>query len=298
MSAKNRVGLIGAGLMGQPMGLNWLKKGFSLTVVPHKNMARIAELEKNGAKVVQTYAELAENSDFIVFMLPTSHEVESVAEEIMLHLSPHHLVIDMSTSDPLSTQGLFKKFKSRALRFFDAPVTGGVKGAVEGSLTLFIGGPMEYFAEAKDMLGAVSKIQTHFGEAGKGHVAKIINNFVCIGNLAVFAEALPLAAKLGLSTRDIFQTLSSGTAASKMLDLYGVQILNGDFAPRFKLAHAFKDLQLAKNLTQKLGAGLPVLNGTIEDFKRAMDSDLGEENVAALIKVIEAQLGSKFRSQA
>src|SRR5665213_493077 len=116
MSEKNRVGLIGSGLMGQPMGLNWLKKGFSLTVVPHKNIARISELKKNGAHVVQSYRELVENSYFIVLMLPTSREVEIVIDEIVNYLTPNHLVIDMTTAEPESTRGIFKKLKAKGLR--------------------------------------------------------------------------------------------------------------------------------------------------------------------------------------
>ena len=296
MSVKNRIGLIGSGLMGKPMGMNWLKKGYQLTVLPHKNLVNITELQKAGATVAQSPMELASFTDLIILMLPTSREVEAAIESLIKFLTPKHIVIDMSTSEPQSTREIFEKFKAKNLKFFDAPVTGGVKGAVEGSLTLFVGGPRELFLESKDVLNAVSKIQTHFGEAGQGHVAKIINNFVCIGNLAVFSEALPLAMRMGLNPRDIFQTLTSGTAASRMLDLYGVQILNGDFAPRFKLSHAYKDLKLAEDLLKDIKAKLPVLEGVVEDFKKAMDQNLGDENVSAVIKTIEDQMSARFRS--
>jgi 2-hydroxy-3-oxopropionate reductase len=291
-----KVGLVGLGLMGAPMARNWLQKGFELTVLPHKNMAAASELQGHGAKVVRSLAELVENSDVIVLMVPTSREVEELTigpEGLIRHLQTKHLVIDMSTSSPASTKKIFSRFDGSALRFFDAPVTGGVKGAQSGTLTLFIGGPVEWFEEAKEVLQAVSQTQSHFGEIGQGHVAKLINNYICIGNLNVFCEALPLAARLGLEPKRIFETLMQGTAVSEMLKVYGPQILARDFKPRFKLAHAHKDLKLAEELGQEVGATLPVLKGMLEVFESARE--MGDENVSAVITVLEKELGTSFR---
>ncbi len=311
-NSKKRVGLIGAGLMGHPMGINWLKKGFKLTVLKSSNAnsqsaERITDLQKNGAVIAHDLADLVLQSDIITLMLPTSQEVEAIclgevrrtsSANLLDLVRPEQLVIDMTTSDPESTRKIFKMFEEKTLRFFDSPVTGGVMGAKAGTMTLFIGGPEKFYQEAEDVLSAVSKVRTHFGKIGQGHVAKIINNYVCVGNLAVFSEALVLGAKAGLKSGDIFSTLLSGTGFSRMLEAYGPQILDGDFAPRFKLAHAFKDILLAQNLNLALegkSENLPVLQGMIKDFQKAADQNLGEENISALIKPLENEYNTQFR---
>jgi 3-hydroxyisobutyrate dehydrogenase-like beta-hydroxyacid dehydrogenase len=291
MLANKKVGLIGAGLMGAPMALNLIKNGFSVSVLPNKSTKNTDMLLSKGAFRVSSRKELAEKSDIILLMLPTSKEVEEVLLEkngLIHFLKPNHLIIDMTTSEPDSTKKIFKIFQDKNLRFFDSPVTGGVKGATEGTLTLFIGGPMEYFKEAEDVLKAMSRTQKHFGSIGQGHVAKIINNYICIGNLAVFSEALPLAEHLGLSFRDMYETVQSGTAASRMLELYGEQIMAGDFAPRFKLAHAYKDLKLALEITKKYPQDFPMLQGMLQLFEKAMDQQMGDQNVSALIKLFKS----------
>jgi 3-hydroxyisobutyrate dehydrogenase-like beta-hydroxyacid dehydrogenase len=294
-----RVGLIGLGLMGTPMARNWLKKGFELCVLPHKNKMRATELAGFGAHVASNLSELVSQSDVIVLMVPSSLEVEELtigSQGLIHHLQSQHVVIDMSTSAPESTRGIYKQFDQKALRFFDAPVTGGVRGAEEGTLTLFIGGPKAWFEETREVLEAVSRTQSHFGEIGNGHVAKIINNYICIGNLAVFAEALPLATRFGLQPKQLFETLLSGTASSEMLKSYGPQIMSGDFKARFKLSHAYKDMNLAKDLAENIGVTLPVLKGVLEDFEKALAKNLSEENLSALMKPLEEEMSGFFRS--
>lgn len=296
---KKRVGLIGLGLMGAPMGHNWLRNGFELTVLPHVNRNPAEDLRARGAHIAESLQELAARSDVIILMVPTSREVEALLlgpKSLEKHLGPQHLAVDMSTSDPQSTVKIHKIYRKRNLRFFDAPVTGGVKGAENGTLTLFVGGPDSWFQETLEVFQAVSSRQSHFGKAGQGHVAKIINNFLCVGNLAVFSEALPLAIKWGLDPKLIYETLLSGTASSEMLKFYGPQILQGDFAPRFRMSHAEKDLRLVKNLGNPLSVKLPVLNGLLAFFQLAKRQGLFHENISALIKVFEKGLKVKFRS--
>jgi 3-hydroxyisobutyrate dehydrogenase-like beta-hydroxyacid dehydrogenase len=295
-----RVGLIGIGLMGGPMGENWIKKGYGLNFLAHKNRAPAEKLKSVGAIEVETLQQLADQSDVIVLMVPTSREVEALclgSNGLERWLSPKQVVIDMSTSDPESTRRIHQIYKKSNLRFMDAPVTGGVSGAALGTLTLFVGGPVDWHHEVKEVLAAVSKTQSHFGEAGNGHVAKIINNFICVGNLAVFCEALPLAVKLGLEPSKIYDTLLSGTASSEMLKFYGPQILAGDFAPRFKLAHASKDIDLAVSQANAVHTELPVLNGVQSLFHKALEAGKGERNLSSVIELIESQLGIEFRKK-
>ncbi|MBK9294027.1 MAG: NAD(P)-dependent oxidoreductase [Oligoflexia bacterium] len=295
MSSK-KIGLIGSGLMGCPMGENWLRHNFVLNVLPHKNLENIRKLTALGANVVKSIHDLVLASDVIVLMLPTSREVEQITDELYKLINKKHIVIDMTTSEPQSTIKIYEKYKTKDFRFFDSPVTGGVKGATEGTLTLFVAGPEEYFVEVKDVLKAISNIQRHFGKIGNGHAAKMINNFICIGNLSVFSEALPLAVKLGIKPKDILETTMSGTAASRMLELYADQILKGDFAPRFKMEHAHKDIQIVKNLVNQLQIELPMLEAVIKDLELAKKEGYFSENISALIRPFENKLHSFFRS--
>lgn len=291
-----KLGLIGAGLMGLPMAKNWRKAGYPLCVLPNKSQKPIEELVSLGSTKAANYEELCKNSDVIFLMVPTSREVEQNCEALEPFLTPEHLVVDMTTSEPSSTKVIYEKFSKKNLRFMDCPVTGGVVGAEKGTLTLFMGGPKSWIDEVLPALKAISKIQQHFGDVGSGHTAKVINNFICIGNLAVYAQALPLGIKMGLDSKQLFETLMGGTARSFMLSFYGPQILEGDFAPRFKMAHAFKDIKLAHQAAEENGQSLPLLESIIEAFTQAEKMDLMGENISALIKPYEKQAEALFRN--
>jgi len=296
MTPKMRVGLIGTGLMGEPMAENWLKKGFSLSVLPHKNPEPAKKLEKLGAKVCENVDDLLAHSDVVVLMLPTSREVESFCLGGFLKLaSPQHVIIDMSTSDPASTRRIGHELKKKGIDFIDAPVTGGVKGAQEGSLVLFVGGEKTVFEKVKPVLEAVSQKQTYFGALGLGHVAKAINNFICIGNLAVLCESLPLGKALGLDPNLLIESLLAGMAASEMMKVYVPQIMKGDFNPRFKLEHAYKDLVIALRMAEFVGVELPVLEAMLYHFKEAEEAGLKGLNLSAIIKPLEKAMGVEFR---
>lgn len=283
------IGLIGAGLMGKPMGMNWLNKGFPVHALVHKKP--IQELITAGAVECRSLRDICENSKYLILMLPSSREVEETCAVLQRHLAPEQMIIDMSTSDPQSTRQIHERMSKAKLRFMDSPVTGGVWGAQAGELSLFVGGPQEWLTEILPVLKAISKTQTHFGPAGSGHLAKLINNYVCIANMAVLAEALPLASASGLDPQKIFDVLTQGTANSKMLEAYGPQIMRGDFEPRFRISHALKDILLA----EKLADGLPVLSGVISLFKKYQELGLPEKNVSALVLAVEKLLNVEFR---
>jgi 3-hydroxyisobutyrate dehydrogenase-like beta-hydroxyacid dehydrogenase len=162
---------------------------------------------------------------------------------------------------------------------------------------------LDAIKKAESFLRPVSEKRFYFGPLGQGHVAKIINNFICIGNLAVFSEALVLGAASGLDPQTLYDTLLTGTAQSRMLEIYGKQILKNDFQPRFKLALAHKDIGLARDLNRSIKGkvikngvrSLPVLNGIQMLFAIAQKGKLSSENISALIKPIENAYKAKFR---
>lgn len=303
-----KIGLIGAGLMGHPMAKRWLSSGFNLTVFEKKNRkssfetkGRIKELIKSGAGFTTDFKILCDSIDCLILILPSSKEIESILlnpENLrILKSSKVRLVIDMSTSAPTSTVKIGKKIQSKQLDFIDAPVTGGVTGAENGTLTLFLGGKKSAIKKAESFLRPVSEKRFYFGPLGQGHAAKIINNFICIGNLAVFSEALVLGAASGLDPQTLYDTLLTGTAQSRMLEIYGKQILKNDFQPRFKLALAHKDIGLARDLNRSIkGEVLTVLGAIEKQFVKAEASGLGAENLSALIKPIERSFNKRFRS--
>ncbi|MCC6277137.1 MAG: NAD(P)-dependent oxidoreductase [Oligoflexia bacterium] len=292
------IGLIGIGLMGEPMAMRWLEAGFKVAILPHKNLESATRLKAKGARIASSVNDIASNADAIVLMVPSSLQVEelTLGDQGLIHyVSQSCFVIDMSTSHPTSTQKIHDEFAQAGKKFFDAPVTGGVKGATEGTLTLFVGGPVEWMQSTLSVLKVVSQRQSHFGKVGLGHVAKLINNWICIGNLAVFSEALPWAVKLGLEPTQLFQTLMTGTAQSQMLSVYGPQILKNDFAPRFKLQHALKDIKLCNELTHGDSKSTMILQSIQKVMEKSVSQGQGDENLSALIRTIEDMINAQFR---
>ncbi len=300
----NKIGIVGIGLMGHPMALRWLKDGYEVQIYVSKShqrspsratQKRIADLKSKGALIQRNLEVFCSQTDVIILMLPSSKEVEPLCQEISklkMIRSRHLILIDMSTSDPNSTRRMGELFKKGPIKFFDAPVTGGVKGAENGTLTLFVGGDVRVYKKVKNILSSVSCHQEHFGKLGQGHVAKIINNTICIGNLAVLAEALALAKAQNLSSPKLFKTLLRGTAQSRMLEIYGPEIINKEFKPKFKLNLAHKDMRLAKGLSTSTKE-LSVITGVLRAFEEAEAQGLGELNLSALCLPIFKKLALK-----
>jgi 2-hydroxy-3-oxopropionate reductase len=255
-----RVGFIGLGIMGKPMARNLLKAGFPLTV-HNRSRAKIDELVKDGAAAAASPKEVASVADIIITMLPNSPDVELVAlgaGGIREGAKAGQLLIDMSTINPIVSQKIAGELARVGVAMVDAPVSGGEKGAIDGTLSIMAGGTPEDFERALPAFNALGKTITHMGPLGAGGFTKLANQIIVAINLTAIGEALVFGTKAGVDPQKMVRALSGGLAGSKCLDQKSEKILTGDFAPGFKVDLHFKDLNLIQDAARSVGAPIPI----------------------------------------
>lgn len=289
------LGFIGLGAMGLPMARNLLRKGFKVTVVRHRGPDAPAALAALGAAVVASPHELGGRAEVVILMLPTSREVEEVVlgsggptsrglggGGLAGVMRPGQIVLDMGTSDPASTRRIAAALAGGGVAFVDAPVTGGVKGAEAGTLTIMVGGPSEAVERVRPVLQSLGTVVVHVGGSGTGHVVKILNNLIAISTTALIAEALELAERSGVARSTVFEVLEQGSANSTTLRGVAARLREGLFEPGFKLVLARKDLRLAEALAEAVGVRLDVTAAARAMYDRACDAGMGDLDTVAI----------------
>ncbi len=293
-----QVGFIGLGIMGAPQAQNLLRAGFSLTVATRTpgKAEKFAHDNKTLSKIkaVNTPAEVAAASDIIVTMVTDSPDVVAVARGdhgIFSAAKPGTIIIDMSTISPKVTQELAAEAEAKGLFWLDAPVSGGQKGAIEGTLTIMVGGDADALEKANPVLQAMGKRITHFGKAGNGQYAKLSNQVLVAGNLLAACEGLVFAAKAGLDLNTVHQALTGGAANSWALEVLGKKMIDRDFAPAFMVKLQQKDLRLvldaaSQNHTPLMGTSLAhQLLAAVEMEGR------GDDGTQSLFRILEKLAG-------
>ena len=258
-----RIGLIGLGLMGRPMGMNLLKAGHPLTVW-NRTSERAKELVAEGAKLVKTPREVAEASDVLLTMVTDPPALESVFwghegknDGALGGLKAGSTYIDSSTVSPALAKRIAETCKERRVKFLDAPVTGGDWGAREGNLVFMIGGEAETLREMEPILRVMGKKWFHLGPNGAGQTIKLAMNAILALQVGAMAEALALVERAGLSGGQLVEVMQASMARSGVLDVKSPLMLNGDYKPSFPLRLMHKDLGLALDLANQLGVALP-----------------------------------------
>ncbi|MFY0650391.1 MAG: 2-hydroxy-3-oxopropionate reductase [Cyclobacteriaceae bacterium] len=273
-----KVGFIGLGIMGKPMSIHLLKGGHEVTVL--KSSGAADALESEGAKLVGTPKEVAQNSDVVITCLPDSPEVEAIVlgdNGVIEGLSDGNLYIDMSTIAPATSLDIYSKMKDKGVEALDAPVSGGEGGAKSASLSIMVGGTQEAFDRAMPIFSLMGKNIVRIGEAGSGQVTKACNQVVVGMTIQAVMEALNLAKKSGVDVAKVREALLGGFAQSKILDLHGQRFLDENFQPGFKLKLHNKDMNIALQTGRENSAPLP-------------GSALVAEQMAAMIKQGDGEL--------
>lgn len=295
-----RIGFIGPGAMGAPMAANLLRRGFLVTTIIHRDPVPARALEAQGARIAPTLAALLEECQVVVACLPSSAEVEAVV------LGPggvldagrrDSIFVDMGTSRPASTRMLAERLGERGIAMLDAPITGGVRGAREGTLTIYVGGAPEVFARVRGVLEAMGRTVLHMGLTAAGHRTKLLNQMLALASMATLAEVLPLGVRHGLDPALLVQALAAGSGASAAIPGRGERILRGDFAASFRVDLAHKDLRLALEAAQEVHLAPPVTQAAFMTFTMAQSLGLGAEDTVALVKVWERMLGVEVRGR-
>ncbi|MDP9370930.1 MAG: 2-hydroxy-3-oxopropionate reductase [Chloroflexota bacterium] len=258
--ARPTIGFIGLGIMGRPMARNLMKAGYRL-VVHNRSRGPVDELAGEGAGAAGSPREVAEVVDVVITMLPDSPDVELVlrgSDGVFTGAREGLIVIDMSTISPAVTQGLAEEARGGGIRILDAPVSGGDKGAIAGTLSIMVGGDAELFEECRPIFEVLGKTIVHVGPNGAGQTVKTCNQIVVALAYEAISEALVLGARAGVDPRKIIEVLNGGLAATRVMELRGPSMIEHNFAPGFKIKLHHKDLGIALATGKAYGVPLPV----------------------------------------
>lgn len=294
-----RVGFIGLGIMGKPMALNLLKAGFPVTAW-NRSPERQEQVVAAGVKGGNSPREVAEQSDIIVTIVSDSPDVQQVilGENGVIHgVRAGSVVVDMSTISPQVTREIAAALKAKGVDMLDAPVSGGEKGAIEGTLSIMVGGDAAVLERVRPVFNAMGKRIVHIGENGMGQVCKLANQIaVALNNLSM-SEALVFAEKAGADPGKVLEALQAGAAGSWALNNYAPKILRRDFSPGFMVALQQKDLKLVLEAAREFKLSLPGTALTHELYKAVQAQGLDREGNLALVKAIEALAGVQVEAK-
>lgn len=282
-------GFIGLGLMGIPMCRNLMKVGGQL-VVTNRSKAPRLKMEQEGAIAVDTPAAVAVQVDVIIFMVADTPAMEAVllGQDGVLHaLRPGTLVIDMGTTSMAATMGFAKAVEEKGGFYVDAPVSGGTIAAVAGNLTIMAGGSDLAFAQALPVLKILGERITHVGGTGAGQVAKAANQVIVGLNIGAVAEALALAKAAGVDPGKVREALKGGFADSRILEVHGKRMVDGDFTPGAKSTTQRKDMVQALELAAGLQLEMPATALSKDLYDKLIDSGGSDLDHAALFKIID-----------
>jgi 2-hydroxy-3-oxopropionate reductase len=283
------IGFIGLGIMGRPMAKNLLKAGHSL-VVHNRSRAAVEDLKAAGAAAATSSREVAERADVIITMLPSSPDVELVAlgaDGIIHGARRGQTHVDMSTISPIVSKKVGEALAGKGVDSLDAPVSGGEKGAIEGTLSIMVGGDKAVFERVLPILQAMGRTITHMGPLGSGGFTKLANQIIVAVNLTALGEALTLASKAGLDRELTLKALGGGLAGSRCLDQKTPNYLAGQYNPGFKIDLHYKDLGLIMESARELGVPLPATAVVQELFKALRVRGRGGLDHSGVITLLE-----------
>jgi 2-hydroxy-3-oxopropionate reductase len=284
-----KVGFIGLGIMGRPMSKNLLKAGHEL-VVCDLDADAVRELTGLGAAAACNGAAVAALCDVIITMVPNSPQVRQVLlgeGGVIEGAGPDTTVIDMSSIDPVESRRIGEILGRKGIEMLDAPVSGGEPKAVEGTLSVMVGGKKEVFDRFRGLLTDMAASVVYVGELGAGNIAKLSNQIIVALNIAAVSEAFMLAKKAGADPELVYQAIRGGLAGSAVLDAKGPMILSRRFEPGFRIELHIKDLANALNAAHTMEAPLP-LTAQVMEMMQALKADgLEKEDHCSLVKYYE-----------
>ena len=283
------IGLVGLGIMGKPMARNMMKAGYSVTVYDIIGAA-MEEVVTDGAKAASSAKEVAQAAPVVITMVPDSPQSEAAIlgpNGVLEGASAGHVVIDMSSIAPGSSQKIAAACEAAGVAFLDAPVSGGEPGAIAGTLAIMVGGKKEVFDSQLELMESMGGSIVLCGDYGAGNTTKLANQIIVAANIEAVGEALTLAKKAGLDPNVVFDAIKGGLAGSTVLNAKGPMMIEGNFTPGFRINLHRKDLNNALITAQALGVGLPV-TGLIQQMITSLVNDgEGDSDHSAIAKFLE-----------
>ena len=284
-----KIGFIGVGVMGGPMVLNLMKKGFDVSVYTRTKSKAQAVLDA-GAHWCDTVAEAAKGRDVVITIVGYPKDVEEVyfgERGIIENADTGTVLIDMTTTSPRLSQRIYAEATGKGLPALDAPVSGGDVGAQKGTLAIMVGGDREVFDRMQPVFAAMGTNIRYQGAAGNGQHTKMANQIAISGCIAAVCEAIAYAKGCGLDPQDMFDAISTGAAGSWQMTNNGQKIIDGNFAPGFYVKHFIKDMNIAIDESDERQMGLDVLHLVRDKYVKLAEMGGEDDGTQALIKVVE-----------
>ncbi len=276
-----KIGFIGLGIMGKPMAKNLVKAGYSLTVYDI-NPEPVKELVAAGAAEGSSNSDVAAKSEVVITMLPNSPDVKKAVlgeSGVLEGAKPGTILVDMSSIAPLVSQKVEAEVRKKGVEMLDAPVSGGEPKAVDGTLSIMVGGKQEVFDQVEDILKVMGASAVLVGDIGSGNTTKLANQIIVALNIAAMSEAMVLATKAGVDPEKVFQAIRGGLAGSTVLNAKVPLALDGNFKPGFRIELHIKDLANALDTAHELGVPVPLASGVMEIMQALkVDGKAGDDH--------------------
>ena len=288
-----RIGFIGLGIMGKPMAQNLSKAGYPLAVYARRP-DMIQPLVNMGAVACENPQAVAAQSDIIFTIVSDTPDVEQVIlgeKGVIYGAQAGSVVIDMSTISPSATRRMAESLARKGIQMLDAPVSGGEQGAIDGTLSIMVGGKEETFQKVLPLFEVLGKNIVHVGEHGAGQVTKACNQIVIAQTLVAVTEAFILARVSGADPVKVRAALLGGFAGSRVLETHGQRILEHNFKPGFKARLHQKDMRISMEAAHEMGVALPGAALASQYLNALIGEGLGEEDSSALATILEKVSG-------
>ncbi len=296
---KEKIGFIGIGIMGKHMATNLINAGYSLYTYDIRPEP-IDEMVAIGAEKRSSSAEASQDVDVVITMLPDSPDVEDVylgQEGVLSVVKPGTILIDMSTIAPAVAMKVANAANNKGCMMLDAPVSGGDVGAREAALSIMVGGEEAIFKKMLPIFDVLGKTVTHCGPSGAGQTVKACNQIQVALNFVGMAEALVLGAKAGVDPAIIIQVLSGGYAQTRVMDVRGPRVIQGDFEPGFRSKFHYKDLNIIMQTSKDYRCPLPVTALVQQLFSAMLEAGRGDLDHSGIITVFEDIAKIKARAK-
>jgi 2-hydroxy-3-oxopropionate reductase len=291
------VGFIGLGIMGAPMAKNLLDAGYDV-VGYNRSQEPVDEHAEYGGESGESPEDVTERVDVVITCLPDSPVVEDVLRRedgVLEGVSEGTVVVDMSTISPTTTEALAEEVSERGGEMLDAPISGGEEGAIDGSLSIMVGGDESVLEEHMDLFEVMGETVTHCGPSGAGQTTKACNQIVVAAQMVSVSEALVFAKKAGADLEAVVDAISGGAAGCWTLDNRAPSMIQGDFDPGFFASYQYKDLRIAMEAGEAFGAPMAGTAVAHELYKAMETTDRGQDDNSGVMQVIEDLAGEEAR---
>ena len=287
------IGFIGLGIMGKPMVKNLLKSGYKVSFFARRKKV-IDEISAIGGIYIKNISDLPKSCKVIILNLPKSNDVHNIVlgeRGLYKNILPDTTLIDMSTISPDVTVEIADKLKVKKSYMIDAPVSGGEIGAINGNLSIMVGGQKKVFNKILPILSVLGENITYIGKSGSGQITKACNQILVAGTLVAVSEVLLMAKKSGCNLNLVREALMGGFANSKILEVHGNRMISSDYKPGFKSKLHLKDLDIALNIAKDLNINLKgtkysrkLMHQSVVDKKQEKDSSVIHEIIKKINK--------------